>query len=73
MEEALGIKYKKIIDKQGRTLFHNISKYSLIRYADDFVVLCKTREDAEDVYKLLDEYLKERGLKLAGDDFNYPY
>ena len=37
----------------------------MVRYADDFVVLCKTKEDAEEVPKLLEEYLNKRGLKLS--------
>ena len=39
----------------------------MIRYADDFVVLCKTKDDAEEVYELIKPYLEERGLKLAPD------
>lgn len=39
----------------------------MIRYADDFVVLCKTKEDAKQVYSLLEPYLSERGLTLAPD------
>lgn len=67
MEEALGIKYKRVVDKLGIINFHNLSKYTCVRYADDFVVLCHTKEDAEDVYRLLEPYLEERGLTLAED------
>ena len=31
------------------------------------VILCKTLEDAKDIYGLLNEYLKDRGLTLAPD------
>jgi len=66
MEEALGIKYKKYKDRNTYT-YRNQSRYVMIRYADDFVVLCKTKEDAKQVYSLLEPYLSERGLTLAPD------
>jgi len=59
MEGALGIKY----DQSNR----NRAKYSLCRYADDFVIMCPTKEDAENLYPLLSDYLTERGLTLAED------
>ena len=46
-------------------LYINKSKYVLIRYADDFVVLCKTKKDALKVYELLEPYLEKRGLTLS--------
>lgn len=66
MEEALGITYKRVKVRNTYTYVNN-SKYVVIRYADDFIVLCKTLEDANNVYKLLDEYLEDRGLTLAPD------
>lgn len=39
----------------------------MIRYADDFVVLCKTKEDAKNVYSLLEPYFSERGITLSLD------
>ncbi len=57
MEEALGVKY----DKRGQI----ISKRAVVRYADDFVVFCETKEDAESAKQLLDTWLKERGLTLS--------
>jgi len=38
--------------------------YSLVRYADDMVVLCESREEAERAYARLGELLTERGLRL---------
>ena len=38
-----------------------------MRYADDFVVLCRTKKDAYAVYDKLKNYLLERGLTLAED------
>ena len=67
MEEALNIKYNCIRLRDGRITYTNKSKYVMVRYADDFVVLCKTKEDAQKVPDLLRNYLKERGLTLAPD------
>ena len=64
LDEALGIEYKKI-ERKDTVTYSNTSKYTMIRYADDFVVLCKTKEDAEQVYELLEDYLIERGITLS--------
>lgn len=66
MEKALGITYKKVYNKTNKiTSYVNKSRYVMIRYADDFIVLCKTREDAEEALNLLKPYLTERGLELS--------
>jgi len=57
MEEALGVTY----DKRGQT----IGTRGLAKYADDFVVFCQTREDAEQVIRILTTWLAERGLTLS--------
>lgn len=63
MEEALNVTYKK--KKKGYT--SSYSKYIVVRYADDFVILCRKQKDAQNVYQLLEPYLEERGLILAPD------
>ena len=65
MEKALNIKYKKYKRSDGSYTYKNTSKYVMVRYADDFIVLCKTKEDAEEVPKLIEEYLDSRGLTLS--------
>lgn len=65
MEDALNIKYERRKRSDGSYTFINKSKYVLIRYADDFVVLCKTKADALKVYELLEPYLEQRGLTLS--------
>ena len=66
MEKALGITYKKVYNKTNKiTSYVNKSRYVMIRYADDFIVLCKTREDAKEALNLLKPYLTERGLELS--------
>jgi RNA-directed DNA polymerase len=57
MEEAIGVQY----DYRGQL----IGKRAVVRYADDFVCFCESREDAEQVQKILVEWLKERGLTLS--------
>src|SRR5712691_3119164 len=57
MEEAIGVKY----DYRGQL----IGKRAIVRYADDFVCFCETREDAEQVQSILLEWLNERGLTLS--------
>jgi RNA-directed DNA polymerase len=57
MEEVLGIRY----DNWGR----NQSKRALVKYADDLVAFCESKEDAEEVIQILKGWLKERGLELS--------
>jgi len=57
MEEAIGVTY----DDEG----HIRGARAIVRYADDFVCFCESREDAEQVQKILVEWLKERGLSLS--------
>jgi RNA-directed DNA polymerase len=59
MEEALGIK----CDKQGQ----NRGDRALVRYADDFVVCCTSRAEAEKVVDILKDWLAVRGLRMAED------
>ena len=57
MENAIGVKH----NCRGEI----ISKRAIVRYADDFVCFCETREDAEQVQHLLTEWFRERGLTLS--------
>jgi RNA-directed DNA polymerase len=58
MEPALGVRY----DRRGKIA----DKRAIVRYADDFVVFCESREDALRVRdKLLPPWLAERGLTLS--------
>ena len=41
----------------GKYHYVNKSKYIMIRYADDFAVLCKTKEDAENIVGVKINYL----------------
>lgn len=57
MEKALRVTY----DNRGQIR----SKSAVVRYADDFVVFCETKEDAEKSVEILKEWLNERGLTLS--------
>ncbi len=59
MEHALGIRYTA----RGQTP----GPYALVRYADDLVVFCPTREKAEEAKERLADWLKKRGLQLSED------
>jgi len=41
--------------------------YTMVRYADDFVILCQTQEEAENALELAREWVKEKGLTLHPD------
>jgi RNA-directed DNA polymerase len=59
MEPALGVRYK-------RTRREIVGERAIVRYADDFVVFCESKEDAERVRdRLLPPWLAERGLSLS--------
>jgi RNA-directed DNA polymerase len=57
MEDALGITYNKYGQNQ--------SQRAVVRYADDFVVFCETKEDAENCKQILAQWLTARGLTLS--------
>ena len=59
IEDALGIKY----DKRGQIVGNRI----VVRYADDFVCLCETFDDAQLVIEQLKPWLSHRGLQLSSD------
>src|ERR1019366_4179049 len=57
MDEAAGVRY----DSRG---YVKSGCPAVIVYADDFVALCHSREQAETVQAKLSAWLKERGLSL---------
>lgn len=60
MEKVLGI---KTVSTTGHNYGSN--KFSLVRYADDFIVFARTKEECEEAKRVLDEWLKKRGLEFA--------
>lgn len=63
MEKELGVKY--YMDR-GRHVLDRKS-VGVVKYADDFVIVCKTKEEAMSMYERLEPYLDKRGLTLAED------
>jgi len=63
LDEALGIRRRTGRDGHSRI----VGNRAWVRYADDFVVFCETKEDAEQVVEILTTWLAERGLSLAQD------
>lgn len=57
LEEALGI------TRTSRGFLKGTR--AVVRYADDFVVFCESKEDAEQVLTILTAWLAERGLHLS--------
>src|SRR5262249_49441473 len=47
MEEALGVRYKLQREQNSEWVLHPES-VGLVRYADDFLVFCRSREEAEE-------------------------
>lgn len=62
MEEALGVQYRNGVASAGM-----VKPYSpiLVRYADDLVVLCHSREKAVNAKGILQAFLSRRGLELS--------
>ena len=63
MEEELGVKYHR--NKEHHKLA--INSVGVVKYADDFVIVCKTKEEAINMYQKLKPYLNKRGLTLANE------
>ena len=58
MENALGIRYS--LDGRRKP-----GKSALVRYADDFVVMCPTEKDAIRAQGIISDFLSIRGLQLS--------
>ena len=41
--------------------------YEMVRYADDFVILCESREEAEQALELVEQWTSAHGLRLHPD------
>jgi len=64
MEQAAGVRYHSSGSKAGTTM---ADSPVVVRYADDQVALCASREQAEQVKARLAEWLKPRGLAFNED------
>jgi RNA-directed DNA polymerase len=57
LEKHLGVKYNNRGESSGKRI--------LVRYADDFVILCESETDAYRAKEITEEFLKTRGLELS--------
>lgn len=67
LEDYLNITYKNYTRKDGYEVITTHGNYRSVRYADDFLIFAKSKEEIEEVYSILEPYLEERGLILAED------
>jgi RNA-directed DNA polymerase len=64
MEAAAGVRYRLTGPRAGELA---VGSPTLIRYADDLVVLCHSRDEAQQVKERLARWLKPRGLAFNED------
>nr|WP_253880935.1 group II intron reverse transcriptase/maturase [Priestia megaterium] len=67
MEEEIGIVYKKTYKPNGGYAIDPKCKIGRVLYADDFVIVTETKEQAESMYGKLTPYLRKRGITLSMD------
>lgn len=67
MEKELDISYKKFNTIRDGIVYENRGTRAVVRYADDFVILCSSKGEAENMYEKLNPYLAKRGIQLAED------
>ncbi|QDZ40056.1 group II intron reverse transcriptase/maturase [Euhalothece natronophila Z-M001] len=67
LENALGVKWmvRKGNTKSGIYATLARSKRAVIRFADDFIILCESEEDAKSAKEEANAFLSERGLHLS--------
>ena len=67
IEEVLGIKYRWKKDSRNKHggSNSNITDRTFVRYADDFVILCISKKEAERCKQIVSEWLKQTGLELS--------
>jgi len=64
MEKELGVKYQ-YTGQSGYKL--KPKSIGIVRFADDFVAVCHTQEQANSMYEKMENYLKDRGLTLSAE------
>lgn len=67
LEDCLNISYHEYHSSKGYTTFVTYGKYRVVRYADDFLIFARNKEDIEAIPFILNEYLDDRGLILSED------
>ena len=64
MEQAAGVRYRNIARSDAETV---AGTPVLVRYADDYVAMCHSRQQAEEVKQRLAAWLAPRGLSFNED------
>jgi RNA-directed DNA polymerase len=64
MERELGVKYRNSA-RDGKYL--EPDSIGIVIFADDFVIICHTMEQAEFMYEKLTKYLNDRGISLSAE------
>lgn len=55
-------------NKSGKVnISYNSNKVNFVRYADDFIVTADSKETAEEIEKIVQGFLMERGLELSNE------
>ncbi len=62
MEDALRVEYNSNGESKGKRI--------VVRYADDFVILCESKDDAEQSKCEIEKWLIQKGLKLSTEKTN---
>jgi RNA-directed DNA polymerase len=70
MEKELGIEYRH---KKNRGYVLKDGSAGIVRYADDFVILCHTEEQANSMYDKMTDYLNKRQLCLSMEKTKVTY
>ena len=65
LESTLGIKHYHRRGKNGSESWMNRTNRTLVRYADDFLIMCESEEDAIKAKQETEIWLKDRGLILS--------
>ncbi|NEO61032.1 MAG: group II intron reverse transcriptase/maturase [Moorea sp. SIO4G2] len=67
LEKELGIKYYWCKDKKAKNggNWKNRTPRTYVRFADDFVILTESKEDAVNAKKIAEEWLSKKGLTLS--------
>ena len=71
LEDCLNISYHKYHSNKGYTTFITHGKYRVVRYADDFLIFARNKEDIELIPNILKGYLDDRGLILSEEKTNF--
>ncbi|WP_293090997.1 reverse transcriptase domain-containing protein [Moorena sp. SIOASIH] len=65
LETELGITYKRVKRNNRASYWENKSNRTIARFADDFVIITESKEDAVNAKEITKKWLSKRGLELS--------